>query len=232
MRKTLMLLALLVFAAVVMQVPPALSGPEDEKGVPDYLKAENKLYQEKYNLEQFKLTDTNGDGFLSPDELAARPAWKGGYFFGADDERIALADKDGDKLISLEEAKAEKQWEIEHAEELNKKYGKELKTWYNNKEWLMEHPEVLAKLVTHTNWLDDHPIITKELYKNRVWLAKHPEVAGNIYSNREWLAKHPRVAKEFYENTEFLDKHPEFKKDAEKFFAEHPEMQQQEGVKQ
>jgi hypothetical protein len=200
---------------------------EGDEGVPDYLRAENKVYQEQYNKEQFDVTDTNDDGFLSKEELKARPAWAGGFFYGAEDERIAHADENKDGKISYEEAKAQKEWEIAHAKELNKKYGKETLLWYNNKDWLMKHPEAAERLIGNSNWLEDHPEIAREMYENRKWLAEHPGAQKALYQNRQWVLDHPNVARKLYNNDEFLSKNPEFKKDAEEFFKQHPEMKGQ-----
>jgi len=227
-----MVLPVIALVGGLMAAGSVLAQSGEDEGVPDYLKAENKAYQQKYNQEQFDLTDTNGDGFLSKEELAARPAWAGGYFYGADDERIGHADKNKDGLISLEEAVAEKKWEIAHAKELNKKYSKETLTWYNNKDWLKAHPEAAQRLMANSNWLDDHPFVLKELYQDRKWLAANPEVSKALYTNRKWLYDHPKIAKKIYMNKEYLANHPEFAKDADEFFESHPELKTTEGDQQ
>lgn len=72
MKRLLIVLSIFVFVLIhgflwVSQVQA------DDEAVPSYLKRGNKLYQEKYNREQFDLTDINGDGYLDLDELANRP---------------------------------------------------------------------------------------------------------------------------------------------------------------
>ncbi len=229
MRKLLIVLPVIALVAGLLVEGSVLAQSDGDEGIPDYLKSENKVYQKKYNREQFNMTDIDGDGFLSRDELAARPAWAGGFFYGAEDERIATADKNGDGLISFEEAVAQKKWEIAHAGELNKKYGKETLTWYNNKDWLKSHPKAAKKLISNSNWLEDHPQVVKQMYQDRKWLAANPEVSKAVYMNRKWLYNHPKVAKKLYENKEYLADHPEFSKDAQKFFESHPELKATKG---
>jgi Ca2+-binding EF-hand superfamily protein len=64
-----------------------------------------KLHSESYTKERFTAADTNGDGFLSKQEAAARSKRFEGVRGG---ERFDAADTNNDGLLSFEEAAARK----------------------------------------------------------------------------------------------------------------------------
>lgn len=113
---------LLVLAAAMLLAP--LAHADEEDGQRDWSWREKRQRAAKaynkalYTRQRFDQVDTNGDGYLDTDELAAAQKDVEQPF---DSERFQMADKDGDGQLSLDEAKAQKAFEKSHRRAAYKK---------------------------------------------------------------------------------------------------------------
>ncbi len=247
-----LLITTLGYSAAGKPAEPPTETPEEGPAIsavdiPAEPQWENEMkqgYLDIYDKDRFEATDLNNDGVLDKEEL--RDAQMDFEYY-MDNERFQHADTNDDGVLSMQEIIAERRWEIENREKLERMAFQDLKMKnpdgdFSDDKWLADNPDVAKVLAQNGLWLKSHPKVTERLFLNHEWLMNHPGVAEEIfanrrylyshhefteklYQNRKWLAEHPEIAREMYANRYWLNRHPEIAKELyqdRKWLIEHP----------